>query len=65
MDINVKVEDINFSKPLKEIGLDSLDVFNLISEVETIYDKKISDDIFEKIGSLNDLLKFLNSSESV
>jgi len=65
IDIDVKSEDIDFNKPLKELGIDSLDVFNLISEVETIFDKKISDDTFEKIISLNDLLKFLNNSESV
>lgn len=65
IDIDVKSEDIDFNKPLKELGIDSLDTFNLISEVETIFNKKISDDTFEKIISLNDLLKFLNNSESV
>jgi len=65
IDIDVKADDIDFNKPLKELGLDSLDAFNLISEVETIFDKKISDDTFEKIVSLNDLLKSLNNIESV
>lgn len=63
IDIDVKSEDIDFNKPLKELGIDSLDTFNLISEVETIFNKKISDDTFAKIMTLNDLLNFLNNSE--
>ena len=65
IDIDVKSEDIDFNKPLKELGIDSLDTFNLISEVETIFNKKISDDTFAKIMTLNDLLNFLNNGESV
>ena len=63
IDIDVKSEDIDFNKTLKELGIDSLDAFNLISEVETIFNKKISDDTFAKIMTLNDLLNFLNNSE--
>tara|TARA_B110000971_G_C19547592_1_gene293091 strand:- start:236 stop:472 length:237 start_codon:yes stop_codon:yes gene_type:complete len=65
IDLGINVNENDFNKTLKEIGLDSLDTFNLISEIETVFNKKISDDSFVKIKSLNDLLNLLNNVEEV
>ena len=65
IDLGINVNENDFNKTLKEIGLDSLDTFNLISEIETVFNKKISDDSFEKIKSLNDLLNLLNNVKEV
>ena len=65
IDLDINVNENDFNKTLKEIGLDSLDTFNLISEIETVFNKKISDDSFVKIKSLNDLLNLLNNVEEV
>jgi acyl carrier protein len=65
IDLGINVNENDFNKTLKEIGLDSLDAFNLISEIETVFNKKISDDSFEKIKSLNDLLNLLNNVKEV
>ena len=65
IDLDKNVNENDFNKTLKEIGLDSLDTFNLISEIETVFNKKISDDSFVKIKSLNDLLNLLNNVEEV
>ena len=65
LDIHIKVAENDFDKTLKEIGLDSLDTFNLISEVETVFNIKINDDSFEKIKSLNDLLNLINNNGEI
>lgn len=65
IDLDINVNENDFNKTLKEIGLDSLDTFNLISEIETVFNKRISDDSFEKIKSLNDLLNLLNNVKEV
>lgn len=50
----------DFGKPFKEIGIDSLDVFNFLGEIEVELGKTISDSEFENINTLNDVLSFLN-----
>jgi acyl carrier protein len=50
----------DFDKPFKDIGLDSLDVFNFLSEIEVALGKSISDSEFESINTLNDVIEFLN-----
>ena len=51
----------DFDKPFNEIGLDSLDVYNFLSEIEVELGKIVRDEDFERINSLNDVLTFLNS----
>lgn len=56
MDLDIKIKTEDLKKPFDELGMDSLDVFNLISEVEIYKKIKISDSDFEKIKSINDLI---------
>lgn len=51
----------DFGKPFSDIGLDSLDVYNLLVEVELAVGRKISDDDFQRINSLSDIIKFFNA----
>lgn len=59
MDLDIEIKHEDFSKPFNELNLDSLDVFNLISEVEIQENIKINDDDFEKIKSISNLITFL------
>ena len=43
-----------------ELGLDSLDIFNLLLELETITGKSVPDEDIDNIGSINDILAFYN-----
>lgn len=52
------VED--FDKPFTEIGLDSLDVFGFLSEIEVALGKSFSEEEFANLKSLNDVLNLLN-----
>ena len=56
MDLDIKIKTEDLKKPFEELGMDSLDVFNLISEIEIYKKIKISDSDFEKIKSINDLI---------
>ena len=58
MDLDIKIKTEDLKKPFEELGMDSLDVFNLISEIEIYKKIKISDSDFEKIKSINDLIIF-------
>ncbi|MFB1489891.1 MULTISPECIES: acyl carrier protein [unclassified Thiocapsa] len=57
-DVEPALED--FDKAFNEIGLDSLDVYNFLSEIEVELGKKVSDEDFQRFNSLNDVLAFLN-----
>ena len=61
IDLDIKVTENDFVKTFKELEIDSLDTFNIISEIENTYDIKISDEDFEKINSLNDILNFVKN----
>lgn len=58
--LDVQLSQDDFDKPYNDIGLDSLDVFNLLTEVEVVLGKQVDDSDFEHINTLNDLIRFLN-----
>jgi acyl carrier protein len=57
----IKLADADYKKPFKEIGLDSLEVFNLLTELEVMTGKQISDEDFSGLITLNDIIDHLNS----
>lgn len=59
MQIDLKVTKDDFHRTFNDLGMDSLDVFNFISEVEINQKFKIDDSDFEKIKSIHDLIKLL------
>lgn len=58
--IEIELTAADFDMPFKDIGIDSLDVFNFFSEVELTLGKSIEDSDFDKINTLNDVIRFLN-----
>lgn len=59
LDIEPTAED--FEKSFAEIGLDSLDVFSFLSEIEVQLGKSFSEEEYGELKNLNDVLKLLNS----
>lgn len=57
-DVEPALED--FDKAFNELGLDSLDVYNFLSEIEVELGRKIGDEDFQTFHSLNDVMTFLN-----
>ena len=56
--LNLSTED--FDKSFADIGIDSLDLFNFLAEVEISLGKSISDTDLEDSYTLNKLMKNLN-----
>ena len=58
--LDIIPSDDDFNKPLNGIGLDSLDIYNFLSEIEVATGKSISDSEFEHLDTLNDVIGFFN-----
>lgn len=55
----LKVEDIDNSTPLTELGADSLDSVEIVMNIESHYKINISEDDFENLQTVNNIIKFL------
>ena len=53
----------DFDRPFGELGLDSLDVFGVLSEIESITGREVSDEEFGKLGTLNDIISLATNSQ--
>lgn len=58
--VDVDVATIGFDQKFNDIGLDSLDVFNFFSEIDSELDITIADEDFSMLLTLNDLKDYLN-----
>lgn len=57
LDVNLSVDDLE--KPFSDIGLDSLDVFAFLSEVEIFAGITFSDEDFQNIKTFNDVIRIV------
>jgi len=57
--IQVSVDDIDLTKPLNEIGLDSLDAVHMIATMESIIQKELPEDVIQRVGCLNDIFDMM------
>ena len=49
-----------FNKPFSEIGLDSLDVFSFLSEIEAATGISLSEEEFAMVRTINDVIEIVN-----
>lgn len=61
IELDIKESENNYNISFSDLGVDSLDLIKFITEVETLYNVEITDDILEKINSINDLRIYINS----
>lgn len=54
--------NLHEAKPLREQGLDSLDLIMLLSEVETVFEVRIPQEQTTQLRSLQDIVDFLNAN---
>ncbi len=57
--IQVPVDGIDLTKPLNEIGLDSLDAVHMIATIESIIQKELPEDVIQRVGCLNDIFDMM------
>ena len=58
---NIEPSDEDFDKKFSDIGMDSLDVFGFLSEIEVVLGKSFSEEEYSELKCLNDVLDLLNS----
>ncbi|TMU87818.1 acyl carrier protein [Bacillus sp. BHET2] len=60
--LGVDESQVNLEASFKEdLGADSLDVVELVMELEDEFDMEISDDDAEKIGTVGDAVNYINA----
>jgi acyl carrier protein len=60
LDINVDIDAISAKSTLKSLGIDSLDVFTLLVEIETKTGKKIPDEDVDKLDTINAIVGYFS-----
>jgi len=64
MDSVIDLDKLKDSTPFADAGADSLDFYNIISEIQMATGVIISDDDVEQVNTLNNLVAFLNARMS-
>ncbi|MFQ5496000.1 MAG: acyl carrier protein [Phycisphaerae bacterium] len=57
--IQVPVEKIDLTKPLTDIGLDSLDAVHMIATIESVIGKELPEDVIQRVSCLNDIFDMM------
>ncbi len=57
--IQSPVDQIDLTKPLTEIGLDSLDAVHMIATIESIIGQELPEDIIQRVSCLNDIFDMM------
>lgn len=63
--LNVEPSEVTMEANIKEdLGADSLDVVDLIMELEDEFDMEISDEEAEKIATVGDVVEYINKNQN-
>ena len=57
--IGVAAGEVDLSKPLAEIGLDSLDAVHMIATIESIIRQELPEDVIRRVSCLNDIFEMM------
>ncbi|MGB0716216.1 MAG: acyl carrier protein [Phycisphaerae bacterium] len=57
--IDTEVEDIDLSKPLSEIGIDSLDAVHMIATIEGVIQRELPENVISHVTCLDDILDLM------
>ncbi len=57
--IQIPVEQIDLTKPLTEVGIDSLDAVHMIATIESIIRQELPEDIIQRVLCLNDIFDLM------
>ena len=57
--LHVPVEQIDLTKPLAEVGLDSLDAVHMIATIESIIRQELPEDVIRRVSCLGDIFEMM------
>lgn len=58
--LRIDINESDLNKPFKDLGLDSLDVFDVIVNLEKRLNIQLPDETLMKLKSINDLIEEVN-----
>jgi len=61
IELDIEESESNYRISFSDLGVDSLDLIKFITDVENFYNIEITDDILERINSIDDLRVYINS----
>jgi acyl carrier protein len=59
--LQIPIEEIDLTKPLSEIGIDSLDAVHMIATIESIIKKELPEDVIQRVNCLNDIFDMMRN----
>ncbi len=54
------IHEDEFDKSFEEIGLDSLDTFSFLSEIQIVFNISFSERDYQEVRTLNDVIRLLH-----
>jgi acyl carrier protein len=57
--LHVPVDQIDLTKPLVEVGLDSLDAVHMIATIESIIRQELPEDVIRRVSCLGDIFEMM------
>lgn len=57
--LKVPVAQIDMTKPLAEVGLDSLDAVHMIATIESIIRQELPEDVIRRVSCLGDIFEMM------
>ena len=57
--IREPADQIDLSKPLADIGLDSLDAVHMLATIESILQQELPENIIQRVTCLNDIFEMM------
>ncbi|MCP4246566.1 MAG: acyl carrier protein [bacterium] len=57
--IRVPVDEIDLTKPLTDVGLDSLDAVHMLATIESIIQQELPEDVIQRVTCLNDIFEMM------
>ncbi len=59
--VQVPIEQIDLTKPLPDIGLDSLDAVHMLATIESVIGKELPEDVIQRVTCLNDIFDMMQA----
>lgn len=57
--IHVPIDEIDLTKPLPDIGIDSLDAVHMIATIEALIKQELPDNVIQQVSSLHDIFELM------
>lgn len=58
--LNIDVDQVDASVPLNSVGVDSLDFFNVLVELEKLTGTTVPDEDVDKLSSIDDIIAYFS-----